>query len=103
MSRLSAATLATLQPLLDQLDLVPGLAQVKPAIYYCRRLPMLHFHEVDADGNGMSIVADLKCVVPVPSGFERMTIANAADKKRLIKEVTARCEFLLDRRTVKRA
>ena len=103
MSRLSAATLATLQPLLDQLDLVPGLAQVKPAIYYCRRLPMLHFLEVDAGGNGTSNVADLKCVVPVPAGFDRMTIANAADKKRLIKEVTARCEFLLDRRTVKRA
>ena len=102
MSRLSAATLATLQPLLDQLDLVPGLAQVKPAIYYCRRLPMLHFHEVDRGDSGELIVADLKCVVPEPSGFDRMTVANAVDKKRLIKEVTARCEILLAHRAAKR-
>ncbi len=95
MSRVSSAALARLQPLLDELDGVPDLVQVKPAIYYCQRLPMLHFHELDQGASNASIVADLKCVVPVPSGFDRMTIANAADKKRLIKAVTARCKILL--------
>ena len=102
MSRVSSSALARLQPLLNALDCVPGLVQVKPAIFYCRRLPMLHFHELEQGASDASIVADLKCVVPVPSGFDRMPIANAADKKWLIKEVTARCEILLSPRTVKR-
>jgi len=95
--------MARLQPLLDELDLVPGMVQVKPAIFYRRRLPVLHFHQVGVGGSGESIVADLKCVVPEPSGFDRMTIANAADKKRPIKEVTARCELLLAHGKVKSA
>ena len=101
MSRVSSSALVRLQPLLDELDRVPGLVQVKPAIFYCRRLPMLHFHETEHGTSDATIVADLKCVVPVPSGFDRMTIANAADKKRLIKAVTARCETLLAPRAVK--
>ena len=55
------------------------------------------------DGNSdASIVADLKCVDPVPSGFDRMPIANATDKKRLIKEVTVRCEILIAPKVAKR-
>ena len=103
MSRVSSSTLTHLQPLLDELDLVPGLVQVKPAIFYCRRLPMLHFHEAEQGGGDVCIVADVKCVLPVPSGFDRMTIVTAADKKRLIKAVTARCEILLVNHAVKRA
>jgi hypothetical protein len=102
MPRLSSSTLARLMPLLDGLDQVPGLIQVKPAIFYYRRLHMLHFHEAPRDENVESLVADLKCVVPEPSGFDRMTIAGAADKQRLIKEVTVRCESLLAPPAVKR-
>ena len=103
MPRLSIATLARLQPLLDELDGVPGLAQVKPAVFYCRRVPMLHFHEATPGSDGDSIVADLKCVVRVPAGFDRMIISNAAAKDRLIKEVIARCEIVLAPRGAKRA
>jgi hypothetical protein len=97
MARLSTSVLESLQPLLDELQDVPGLVQIKPAIFYSRRIPMLHFHET-ADG----VVADLKCVTPIPSGFDRMKITSASDRQKLIKAVTARCAALTARHSVKR-
>ena len=64
---------------------------------------MLHFHELAQDTSDAPIVADLKCVVPVPSGFDRIAIATAADRKQLVKEVSARCEILLAKCAAKRA
>ena len=96
MARLSTSVLESLQPLLDALQDVPGLVEIKPAIFYSRRIPMLHFHET-SDG----VVADLKCVTPFPSGFDRMKITTASDRKKLINEVTARCAALAARPAVK--
>ena len=98
MSRLSTSVLENLQPLLDELQNVPGLVQIKPAIFYSRRIPMLHFHET-SDG----VVADLKCVTPVPSGFDRMKITSATDRRKLIKEVAARCAALAAGQAMKRS
>ena len=93
MSRLSGAALSRLQPLLDELQGIPGLTQIKPAIFYWRRIPMLHFHETE-----LGIVADLKCVAPVPAGFDRLETGSAADQRKLIREATARCELLAAKR-----
>ena len=98
MPRLSLIALAHLQPLLAELQQIPDLEQIKPAIFYCRRIPMLHFHETE-----QGIVADLKCVVPVSSGFDRLETSSAAARKKLIKEVAARCTLLAARTTAKRS
>ena len=98
MPRLSTSVLESLQPLLYELQNVPGLVQIKPAIFYSRRIPMLHFHET-SDG----VVADLKCVAPVPSGFDRMKMSSATDRQKLIKEVAARCAVLAAGQAMKRS
>ncbi len=98
MARLSTSVLENLQPLLDKLQDAPGLVQIKPAIFYSRRIPMLHFHE-SSDG----VVADLKCVTPIPSGFDRMKITSVAGRQKLIREVTARCAALAATHAVKRS
>ena len=98
MPRLSPITLAQLQPLLAELQQIPGLVQTKPAIFYCRRIPLLHFHETE-----QGVVADLKRIVPVPSGFDRLETSSAAARKKLIKEVATRCTLLAARTTAKRS
>jgi hypothetical protein len=98
MSRLSPAALARLQPLLDELQRISGLTQIKPAIFYWRRIPMLHFHETK-----LGIVADLKCVVPVLAGFDRLQTGSAADRRKIVKEAVARCALLEVSRPVKRS
>jgi hypothetical protein len=58
---------------------------------------MLHIHET-SDG----VVADLKGVTSVASGFDRMKIASATGRRKLVNEVTARCAALAGKHAVKR-
>ena len=97
MARLSIRLQEHLKPLLDELRNVPGLTKVKPAIFYSRRIPMLHFHETPE-----GVVAELKCVVPVLSGFDRLKTGTVTDRRRLVKEVAARCSLLAARSSTKR-
>ena len=89
MARANEETLQRLQPLLAGLRAIPGLAEIKPGIFYIKRLPMLHFHET-----GDGIVADLKCVEPSTGGFDRFAVGNVADEKKLLAETSRRCRKL---------
>ena len=97
MARLSPEALATLQPLLVALRTVADLTETSPAIFYFRRIPMLHFHNT-----AQGLVADLKCVVPTLSGFDRMNISTEAAQKKLVKEAASRCAILAAARPAKR-
>ena len=94
MARINADTLVRLTPLCERLRGVPGLMEIKPGIFYVKRIPMLHFHERDSD-----IVADLKCVSPKVAGFDRFAICTARDRQVLVAETAARCRFLLEKQT----
>ena len=93
MARAGADALVQLASLLVELREIPDLNEIKPGIFYVRRLPMLHFHE---DETG--IVADLKCVTPVPAGFDRFPANSASERRTLLKETVARCGQLRQKR-----
>ncbi len=75
-----------LRSLLTELRKIPDLTETKPGIFYVKRLPMLHFHET-AEG----IVADLKCVFPVPGEFDRFDANSEREKSKLLAETRLRC------------
>lgn len=89
MARASEQTLQQLQPLLVELRKIPDLTETKPGIFYVKRLPMLHFHETEG-----GIIADLKCVLPRPGGFDRFDANSEGARRKLLAEARLRCRQL---------
>ena len=89
MARASEATLKQLHSLLVELRKIPELTETKTGIFYVKRVPMLHFHETD-----QGIVADLKCVAPAVSGFDRLDAGSEGARKTLLAEAAKRCRVL---------
>jgi len=86
MARIDPQALATLTDMLDQLRAIPGLSEIKPGIFYLKRIPMLHFHLTDE-----GIVADLKRVLPRAGGFDRYPLRGKRGRQSLLTDAANRC------------
>ena len=81
MKHASADTLRQLEPLLQHLRALPGLAERKPGVFYRGASAFLHFHEdpagvfADAKLDGMS--------------FSRFKLNGASDNEELLAKVSA--------------
>jgi hypothetical protein len=82
MARASSTTLEKLAPVLRALREIEGLTERKPGIFYFKREPMLHFHDVDG-----GVLAHVKAM---EGGFDEFVVASAIDQSRLIAEVARR-------------
>jgi hypothetical protein len=85
MSRIGPGAFRRLDGLLKQLREINGLAETRPAIFYLKRIPMLHFHETE---NGL--VADLKRLPPA-DGFDRLPVETASAQQKLLAHTIERC------------
>lgn len=89
MARIDVRAVEHLQPLLGKLRAMSGLSEIKPGIFYVKRIPMLHFHQDDE-----GVVADLKCVAPKTGGFDRFEVNTQHGKRALLAEAAMRCRTL---------
>lgn len=76
MKHASARTLASVQPLLQQLRALPGLVERTPGAFYLRSKAFLHFHE---DPTG--VFADVKLN---PQSFERRRVSLPIEQAALM-------------------
>ncbi len=76
MKHASAATLALLEPLLNQLRELPGLVERTPGSFYWKSKAYLHFHEDPA-----GLFADVKLD---RVEFERFAVTTAAEQQHLV-------------------
>ena len=74
-------TLATLEPLLARLRMLPGLAERRPGCFYKGSTAFLHFHD---DPSGLH--ADVKLA---PPGFTRLRSGTAQEHDALVAAVRA--------------
>jgi hypothetical protein len=79
MKHATAATLAALQPVLDELRGLGRLVERTPGAFYLRSKAFLHFHE-DASG----LYADLKLD---PAGFTRLRVMSPQEQAQLLRSV----------------
>lgn len=81
MKHAGPTTLIELQPLLEQLRLLPGLVERKPGIFYRRSIAFLHFHE-----DAMGLFADAKI-----NGreFERFAVSTQVQRQSFLRAVQA--------------
>ena len=77
----SAETLRHLEPLLQRLRAVPGLAERKPGIFYRGASAFLHFHEDPA-----GVFADAKLD---GTSFSRFRLSGVLDNEELLVKVLA--------------
>ena len=80
MKHASAATVASLEPLLRRLRDIPGLVERKPGTFYRGGSAFLHFHEDPA-----GLYADAKLDL---AHFERWPVNTDVERTRLLRAVT---------------
>jgi len=85
MSRIGPEAFQRLDGLLKKLREIDGLVENRPAIFYLKRIPMLHFHET-----GDGLVADLKRLPPA-AGFDRLPAEPAGAQQKLLAQTIERC------------
>jgi hypothetical protein len=79
MKHAGPVTLMTLETLLEQLRVLPGLVEKKPGIFYLKSKAYLHFHE-DAAG----IFADVRLA---GDDFERFAVNTCHDQDALLERI----------------
>ncbi len=83
MKHASAATLASIAPLLEQLRTAPSLTERKFGIFYRKSKAYLHFHE---DPAGLFADARLD-----GDGFSRFAVNTASEWQQLLAQVKEHC------------
>ena len=90
MARAAIETLNAIPGLLAELRKIEALTEVKPGIFYVKRMPMLHFHTDD----GVTY-AHVKAVDPAArpahGGFDQFPIDTTSQRKKLLTTITERC------------
>ena len=83
MAHADETALQRVLPLLRQLRDIKGLREMKPGIFYCRGVAIIHFHD-----EGGSLVADLKKAGG--SGFDRYPVDTAPGQRKLVDDAKRR-------------
>jgi hypothetical protein len=90
MARAAIETLNAIPGLLTELRKMEALTEVKPGIFYVKRMPMLHFHTDD----GVTY-AHVKAVdpnaQPAHGGFDQFPIDTTPQRKKLFAALVERC------------
>ena len=79
MKHASAATLHSIEPLLEQLRDLPGLKEKKLGVFYRKSKAFLHFHEDDG-----KIYADVRLN---PPAFDRRVCTTRREQAKLVREI----------------
>ena len=75
MKHASAATLATIETMLQDLRKLDGLVEKRPGVFYRKSAAFLHFHEDPA-----GIFADVR----IDPEWQRLPVNTAAERRRLV-------------------
>jgi hypothetical protein len=90
MARAAIETLNAIPGLLTELRKIEALTEVKPGIFYVKRMPMLHFHTDD----GLTY-AHVKTINPTAQpahgGFDQFPIDTTSQRKKLLAALAERC------------
>ena len=78
--------LADLADVLDEIRVLPGIREPRPGVFYCGRVPFLHFH-IDKTGRRW---ADVRDGVAWGPEVDLALGAPASERKRFLREVRRR-------------
>jgi hypothetical protein len=94
MARATIETLNAIPGLLTELRKIEALTEVKPGIFYVKRMPMLHFHTDDGVTYAHVKAAHLaphSAAQPAHGGFEQFPIDTTSQRKKLLAALAERC------------
>jgi hypothetical protein len=90
MARAAIETLNAIPGLLTELRKIEALTEVKPGIFYVKRMPMLHFHTDDGVTYAHVKAVD-PAAQPAHGGFDQFSIDTTSQRKKLLAALVERC------------
>ena len=101
MARAAIETPNAMPGLLTELRKIEALTEIKPGIFYMKRMPMLHFHTDDGVTYAHVKAVD-PAAKPAHGGFDQFLIDTTPQRKKLLAVLAERCaQFAAKKKDVK--
>ena len=94
MARAAIETLNAIPDLLAELRKMDALTEIKPGIFYVKRMPMLHFHTDDGVTYAHVKAVD-PAAQPAHGSFDQFALDTVLQRKKLPAVLAERCAQLM--------